>query len=181
MSWQKAIILNPNEQVLHSWSGNCERNYKTVVPEKGFIRTKYVSRDAKEQHSGELVLTNKRLLWLERRGMLSKTYRASFEIDLLNLQGITCGGLVKSWVSITNSNGESIFHLRGVGKKEIEPFKDMILRQVEKLRESQLNEAPAIHKEVITKEVVMIPCEYCRSLMPQTSTFCPSCGARRKG
>jgi hypothetical protein len=89
MSWQKAIILNPNEQVLHSWSGNCERHYKTVVPKKGLIRTKYVSRETKEQHSGELVLTNKRLLWLERRGMLSKTYRASFEIDLLSLQGIT--------------------------------------------------------------------------------------------
>ena len=24
MSWQKAIILNPNEQVMNSWSGNCE-------------------------------------------------------------------------------------------------------------------------------------------------------------
>jgi len=35
-------------------------------------------------------------------------------------------------------------------------------------------------REVITKEVVMIPCDYCGSLMPQTSTFCPNCGARRK-
>ena len=37
-----------------------------------------------------------------------------------------------------------------------------------------------IVKETIVKEVVMIPCAYCRSLMPQTSTFCPNCGARRK-
>jgi len=34
-------------------------------------------------------------------------------------------------------------------------------------------------KEVI-KEVVMIPCKYCQGLMPQTSTFCPNCGARRR-
>jgi len=27
--------------------------------------------------------------------MLSKTYRASFEIDLKELQGITCGGALK--------------------------------------------------------------------------------------
>jgi len=36
-------------------------------------------------------------------------------------------------------------------------------------------------KEVITREVVMIQCAYCQGLMPQTSTFCPNCGARRRG
>ena len=34
-------------------------------------------------------------------------------------------------------------------------------------------------KEVV-KEVVLIPCAYCSGLMPQTSIFCPNCGARRK-
>ena len=35
-------------------------------------------------------------------------------------------------------------------------------------------------REVVTREVVMIPCAYCGNLMPQTSTFCPNCGAKRK-
>jgi hypothetical protein len=35
-------------------------------------------------------------------------------------------------------------------------------------------------KETIVKEVVMIPCNYCGGLMPQTATFCPNCGATRK-
>lgn len=112
--------------------------------------------------------------------MLSKTYRASFGIDLRELQGITCGGTIKKWVSITDKNGENVFHLRGVGKKEIEPFRDMILRQVEKLKETVTKEVPAIQKEVITKEIVMIPCDYCKAIIPQASTFCPECGARRK-
>jgi len=43
---------------------------------------------------------------------------------------------------------------------------------------SSLN-APTVVREVI-KEVVLIPCSYCGSLMPQTSVFCPNCGARRK-
>jgi hypothetical protein len=30
------------------------------------------------------------------------------------------------------------------------------------------------------KEVEMVPCEYCRSLMPVTSSSCPICGAPRK-
>ncbi len=39
--------------------------------------------------------------------------------------------------------------------------------------------SPTIMKEV-TREVVLIPCAYCSGLMPQTSIFCPNCGARRK-
>ena len=39
--------------------------------------------------------------------------------------------------------------------------------------------APAVSKEII-KEIVLIPCIYCGGLMPQTSIFCPNCGARRK-
>lgn len=36
-----------------------------------------------------------------------------------------------------------------------------------------------VNKEVI-REVVLIPCAYCGGLMPQTSIFCPNCGARRR-
>jgi hypothetical protein len=35
-------------------------------------------------------------------------------------------------------------------------------------------------REVIVKEIVMVPCQYCGGLMPQTSSFCPGCGAPRK-
>ena len=186
MSWQKAIILNPNEQVLHSWDGNCEQHHKQVFKEKGLIRDRYVSKEAKEINSGTLVLTNQRLLWFERRGFLSKTQRASFEIDLTGLKGVTSGGAIAKWVSITDDSGEYIFHLKGVGSKEIEPFRDMILRQVQNVKQTvtvsqgvQVQAIP-IQKEVITKEVVMLPCNYCGGLMPQTSLFCPNCGASKK-
>ncbi|MDH5451186.1 MAG: hypothetical protein OEX77_09900 [Candidatus Bathyarchaeota archaeon] len=39
--------------------------------------------------------------------------------------------------------------------------------------------APTVVKEIV-KEVVMIPCEYCGTLTPQTATSCPNCGATRK-
>jgi hypothetical protein len=35
-------------------------------------------------------------------------------------------------------------------------------------------------QQVIVKEIVMVPCEYCGGLMPTTATQCPSCKAPRK-
>ncbi len=49
--------------------------------------------------------------------------------------------------------------------------------QVEKPAVDQA--APVIMKEV-EREIVLVPCSYCGSLMPQTALFCPNCGARKK-
>ncbi len=35
-------------------------------------------------------------------------------------------------------------------------------------------------REIIVKEIVMIPCIYCQSLNPNTAAFCPNCGAPKK-
>ena len=40
--------------------------------------------------------------------------------------------------------------------------------------------APPLTKETIVKEIVMVPCSYCRALMPQPSLFCPNCGGRKR-
>lgn len=53
--------------------------------------------------------------------------------------------------------------------------------------EKERNQTPTVEKattdaskEAVTKEFIMIPCESCESLIPQTSTFCPDCGVKRK-
>jgi hypothetical protein len=38
---------------------------------------------------------------------------------------------------------------------------------------------PVVREKEIVREVVMIPCKYCQSLMDQTLTACPNCGAKR--
>jgi hypothetical protein len=35
-------------------------------------------------------------------------------------------------------------------------------------------------REVIVKEVVMVPCQYCIGFTPTTATQCPNCQALRK-
>jgi len=36
-----------------------------------------------------------------------------------------------------------------------------------------------LEKERLSKGIIMIPCQYCGGLVPQTSAFCPNCGAKR--
>jgi len=41
--------------------------------------------------------------------------------------------------------------------------------------------SPIIKEKEIVREVVMIPCKYCGTLMVQTETVCSNCGAKRTG
>lgn len=45
---------------------------------------------------------------------------------------------------------------------------------------AKLESPPSVMSKEIVREIVLIPCSYCGALMPQTSVFCPNCGARRK-
>ncbi len=48
------------------------------------------------------------------------------------------------------------------------------------VRPPQTIQTPQAVTKEVHKEVVLIPCNYCTSLMPQSAIFCPNCGARRK-
>jgi Zn finger protein HypA/HybF involved in hydrogenase expression len=37
-----------------------------------------------------------------------------------------------------------------------------------------------VTEKIVEREIVMIPCQYCSALFPQTTTTCPKCGAQRK-
>lgn len=52
-------------------------------------------------------------------------------------------------------------------------------RQTLEAQIAQPSAAPVIKEREVIREVVMIPCKYCGTLMPQTETVCPNCGARR--
>lgn len=168
--------MKEGEQVVHSWEGIYNEPHVTHEAQKRMLhRDRVVEKETTQHEGGVLVLTNKRLIWVEKRGPIGKSYHTAFEIYLTTLQGISVGGTVFKYVTITDNVQQYGFNLKGIGTKEIEPFRDMIMRQKEKIG----TQGPAVTREVITKEVVMIPCGYCKALMPQTWVFCPICGARR--
>lgn len=67
----------------------------------------------------------------------------------------------------------SVFDVKGRPDVQTQTF------EVTVERPPVANQPAQVIKEVV-KEVVLIPCGYCGSLMPQTAIFCPNCGARRK-
>jgi hypothetical protein len=175
MSWRQALVLHPNEHVVNSWEGTCERHGV-----KGGAHHDGV--EGKKVYSGTLALTSQRLMWFERGGSLYEKMRASFEIDLKNLEGLTSGGVTNKWVSITADQAEYVFYLEGVGAGEIEPFRNLVVNQMEKAKAVAVSaDVPApVQVGVITREVVMVPCQHCNELMAQTAKFCSNCGAKRK-
>lgn len=68
-----------------------------------------------------------------------------------------------------------------IGKQLEKDHWQKLARQARKRTVAQNLPQPVVvkEKETIIKEVVMIPCTYCGGFMPQTSVFCPNCGARR--
>ena len=180
MSWQNAVFLNDSENIIKVWSGDWEVFLNTVASEDGILGKRYVPVQAKGRSNGILVLTNQRLVWLAKEGFfVFASYHASFEIDLSTIRGISCGGIFDVWVSIAYSKDEARFHLEGVGKSNIDEFRELIFKYV-RLKKQNQKSAELKPDKVIVKEIVMLPCQYCKALMPQTALFCPHCGASLK-
>jgi hypothetical protein len=54
-------------------------------------------------------------------------------------------------------------------------------RNLKNKREHELAlERIELEKERLIKGIIMIPCQYCGGLVPQTSVFCPNCGAKKR-
>ncbi len=55
------------------------------------------------------------------------------------------------------------------------------LSTTHRMKLSPQSQSPTtILKETVLKEVVMIPCSHCQTLMPNTSLFCTNCGAPKR-
>lgn len=91
--------------------------------------------NVKNYQNGVLVLTNHRLLWVEKHGTLSKSYEPASEIALEELRGLSIGGTLFKHVTITDNDGPHVFHLE-VGEKEFPVFKQMIEFQMSQRKQS---------------------------------------------
>jgi len=178
LSWQSSIMLRKGERIVCYWSGDCETS-QTVVVQKGKYVKRYKPHEVKERKNGFLVLTNERLVWLEQRGIFGKSYHALFEMPLEHLKGISMGGAIMKYVSITDAEGEQTFHLMGIGSRELDSFKQTVFEQVEARKRSleEEKQKDRVH--------ILLDFSFLKSYMEKgglvLQTFkCPECGASVK-
>ena len=140
LPWKDAIYLCEGENIVKHWTGNCEAVH-TLMEKKGRIRKKYKTKEVKEKKGGVFVLTNQRMLWLEKRGRFGKSYHPQFEIPFDEFRGIAQGGSLRKYVSITDAEGEKVFHLKGVsGGSGLEAFRMTVYDQVNAWKQLQKEE-----------------------------------------
>ena len=132
------LVLEKGEEILTSWDGDVETIGKTVITKGRYIKRHKVV-EAKEKENGDLVLTNRRLMWVTRRGMFRASYHVAHEIPLEDIKGVSSGGAISKYLSIRDSANEYRFHLSGM-YSSIESFNPLIQKAMRTRRQEIENE-----------------------------------------
>jgi len=173
LSWESSILLEKGEKIVTCWRGNREMTQKVAVGgQYGGQRI----QDAKERKNGFLVLTNQKLLFLEEHGVFGKSYHEVLSIPLAKVGGISMGGMLSPFVSISDDAKTHVFHLQGIGKSEFEPFRQMIADECRKRKEEIEVEKKKERVQVVLDFSALKDYMEKGGLVLQ-KTKCPECGA----
>jgi DNA-directed RNA polymerase subunit RPC12/RpoP len=170
------IVKNIDETVLHDWIGT-RVVHKTTVVGGNAVQTSTLQ-------SGILVLTNQRLIWLERRqtGFWKPTvsFLPVFEIPLQDIKGISGGtGDSSKWqipvkVSLVDAHSENVFDLQYA-------FLEVLKSAVENAIEMRKKEMDADRKK--DRLHVMLDFSFLKTYLEKGGMTmqvlkCPECGAK---
>jgi predicted Zn finger-like uncharacterized protein len=178
LSWEDSVYLKEGEKIVCNWFGNCETSH-TVIVQRGRYIKRHRPQEVKERRRGVLVLTTERIMWLEERGVFGKSYHGIFEMALENLRGISMGGALIKYVSITDIEGEQVFHLDGIGARELDNFKKFVFDQAETRKRVLADEKKKERVHVLLDFSFLKSYMEKGGLMMQTYK-CPECGAPTK-
>jgi hypothetical protein len=167
-------------------------NKRVLRYEKGYFNEKVDSLSY--SHIVSASLESQSFIWLAIAGALFiiiGVYIGSqlgILVAVLGIISILIGVFYRpSWYQLKCaglSNKEIARWRTGNAKEDAKTFARFIQDQIS-IREippitTEVAMPTATKEKVIIKETVMVNCGYCGGLMPQTSTFCPNCGGKRK-
>ena len=167
-AWESSIILGKGEKIVSSWKGNREISEEKMISGRTAKTTKVVN--------GALVLTNQRLIFLEGHGVFNPSYHQALSISLGKVEAISMGGLMIPFISIVDDAKTHIFHLQGVGKKQFEPFRKLIIEHCQKRREEIEVEKKKERVQIVLDFSALREYMEKGGLVLQ-KTKCPECGA----
>jgi DNA-directed RNA polymerase subunit RPC12/RpoP len=171
----KSVIIDKSEFVLNAWTGN-----RYIQNDKAAIGP---ARAGMILQIGALLLTSRRLIWLERRqiGVWKPqiTYQVVLDMPLENIKGISAeSGDSGNWasakkVSIVTDNGENTFNLQSA-------FQELLRPTIESAIKMRIDENEAEKKR--EKIHVMLDFSFLKSIMEKGGLVmqvlkCPECGA----
>jgi hypothetical protein len=169
MSWQDALILGENENIIQSWKGNQEIEERVV--ERGSFGRKKIAK-AKKTVNGFLVMTNQKLVFLEEHGVFGKSYHQTLTIRLENVQGVSQGGAVYKFISITDDLGRYLFHLRA----QFDAFRNAVMEAI-KRRKEVLEKARRKERVHIVLDFSSVRDYMNKGGLALQSVRCPECNA----
>jgi hypothetical protein len=128
--WETGMTFVPGEGVVQSWAAKREEKVPTgSVPSLGISIIPAI-----EKLIGMLVLTNQRLLFVERAGLVHHSYKTTVDIPLDSLERVW-GSESRHWLDFTvqDSKGETIFHVPRAEINDFETLRNMIQRAAGKV------------------------------------------------
>jgi len=183
MPWQGSLLLDEGESINNSWKGNhavMERGEKGEMVEV--------------RKPGYLVMTSRKVVFMEERGLFTKSYHLDCGVQLEAIEGISMGGRWMKYVSVGGATGENKFHLDGIDDKTFASFRDAILTQIQSRKQEIEKErtradVQAILDFSILRDYMMkggisvqsIKCPQCKAplTMPENGSLvkCSYCGS----
>jgi hypothetical protein len=171
----KCVIIDKAEFTLNAWTGN--RLIQNAQPAMGLAQAPIIMQ------IGALLLTSRRLIWLERRqiGVWKPqiTYQVALDMPLESIKGISADtGDSGNWatpkkVSIVTDDGEKTFNLQSAFQELLKPMVETAIKMRKEETEAE-KKRDKIH--------VMLDFSFLKSVMEKGGLVmqvlkCPECGA----
>jgi len=163
------MILQSGESIVRYWSADHEVGQLAVANGR--------KQMVKQRFKGYLTLTTQRMVFVKERGVFGKSYHIDMSFPLDNLGGLSMGGLMMKYVSISDSNGEHVFHVRGVGNEtEFATFRALVQDQNAK-RQKEVEDLKRRDRIQITLDFNILRDYMSKGGLSVQVVKCPQCGA----
>jgi DNA-directed RNA polymerase subunit RPC12/RpoP len=167
--WGGALLLRNGERISRYWGADHEVAQLAVV--NGRRQT------VKQKRRGYLVLTTQRLAFVQERGVFGKSYHIDLSFPLDTLGGLSMGGIVMKYVSISDTNGENVFHVQGVGNEvEFATFRTLIQNQLVEMQQ-EIEAEKRRDRIQITLDFSFLRDYMSKGGLSVQVVKCPQCGA----
>ena len=160
--------MDQGESVCAYWKGD------HAVNELGEVNGRQEMKEVRKH--GFLVLTSRKVVFMEERGVFKKSYHLDCGLDLESVEGISMGGMWMKYVSIGGTTGENKFHLEGIDDKTFESFRGTVTSQIDS-RKKEIERLRAVESVQVMIDFSALKDYMNKGGISTQAIKCPQCKA----